>query len=164
MGFLSAQYTFVLAAEEDIPLSYAGELDSILLFQDQPAIMVHPSHPFAEKTAVGIHELANETLFLPMQGLAQHDRLVKLFQTNDVEIPNATSCSYQFYRHIVEEKLGIAFSTVRGGRIDNARVRHIPIENKCPPWNMRLYWRKDRPLTEDEAIFKGFVETFYETN
>lgn len=164
VGFLSAQYTFVLAAEEDIPLSYAGELDSILLFQDQPAIMVHPSHPFAEKTAVGIHELANETLFLPMQGLAQHDRLVKLFQTNDVEIPNATSCSYQFYRHIVEEKLGIAFSTVRGGRIDNARVRHIPIENKCPPWNMRLYWRKDRPLTEDEAIFKGFVENFYETN
>ena len=60
-----------------------------------------------------------------------------------------------------EEKLGIAFSTVRGGRIDSSRVRHIPIENCCPPWNMRLYWRKDRPLTEDEATFKAFVENFY---
>lgn len=161
VGFLSAQYTFVLAAEDDIPASYAGELDSIVLFEDKPTIMTHPSHPFALRKSVDIHDLTQETLFLPMQGMAQYERLVKLFAANGVDFPNATSCSYMFYRNIVEEKLGIAFSTERTGRMDSSNLCYIPIDNVCPPWKMRLYWRKNRALSEDEQAFKAFVEKFY---
>lgn len=163
-GFLSAQYTFVLAAEEDIPPSYAEELNSVLLFEDRPTIMVHPTHPFAQRESVNIHELSQETVFLPMQGMAQYERLVKLFNANEIAFPNATSCSYQFYRNMVEEQLGIAFSTERTGLLDRSSISYVPIDNRCPPWKMRLYWHKSRPLTEDELTFKAFVEAFYQEN
>jgi len=163
MGFLSAQYAFVLAAEEDVPAATAEELDSILLFEDRPTVMVHPNHPFAKRESVDIHELASQTLFLPMQGTAQYERLVKLFDANGVAFPNATSCSYQFYRNIVEEQMGIAFSTEHIGRFDRSNIRYIPIDNTCAPWKMRLYWRNDRPLTEDEANFKAFAGEFYQS-
>lgn len=160
LGFLSAQYAFVLAAEEDIPASSADELESILLFEDRPVVMVHPDHPFASRTSVDIHELAQQTLFLPMQGTAQYERFVKLFVDNGAAFPNATSCSYQFYRNLVEEQMGVAFSTEHTGRMDRSNIRYIPIDNASPPWKMKLYWHK-RPLTQDETAFKNFVMEFY---
>ena len=160
LGFLSAQYAFVLAAEEDIPASSADEMESILLFEDRPAVMVHPDHPFASRPFVDIHELAQQTLFLPMQGTAQYERFVKFFVANGVAFPKATSCSYQYYRNLVEEQMGIAFSTEHTGRIDRSGIRYIPINNICPPWKMKLYWH-NRRLTEDEAAFKTFVKEFY---
>ena len=161
VGYLSTQYTFVLAAEEDIPQSYGDELESILLFEDRPAVMVHPSHPFAKRASVDIHELSQETLFLPMQGMAQYERLVKLFERNRIAFPNATSCSYQYYRSIVQEQLGIAFSSMRAGLIDRSELCYVPIDNACPPWQMRLFWRRTRPLTDDEQVFRDFVAEFY---
>lgn len=160
LGFLSAQYAFVLAAEEDIPASSADELDSILLFEDRPVVMVHPDHPFAGRSSVDIYELTEQTLFLPMQGTAQYERFVKLFKSNGVAFPNATSCSYQFYRKLVEEQMGIAFSTERAGRFDRSNICYIPIDNICPSWKMKLYWHK-RPLTEDETAFQAFTKEFY---
>lgn len=161
VGFLSSQYAFILAAEEDVAAAAADELDSVLLFEDKPTVMVHPEHPFALRSSVDIHELAGQTLFLPMQGTAQYERLVKLFDANRVAFPNATSCSYQFYRNIVQEQMGIAFSTERIGWIDRSNIRYVPIDNLCPAWKMKLYWRKNRPLTEDEASFRAFAQEFY---
>lgn len=160
LGFLSAEYAFVLAAEEDIPVSSTDDMESILLFEDRPAVMVHPDHPFAARAAVDIQELAQQTLFLPMQGTAQYERFVKFFVANGVTFPNATSCSYQFYRNLVEEQMGIAFSTEHTGRIDRSNICYVPINNICPPWKMKLYWR-NRQLTEDEMAFKTFVKDFY---
>ena len=159
LGFLSAQYAFVLAAEEDIPAASAEDMDSIVLFEDRPVVMVHPDHPFASRSSVDIHELAQQTLFLPMQGTAQYERFVKLFVANGVAFPKATSCSYQFYRSLVEEQMGVAFSTERTGQIDRSHIRYIPINNICPPWKMKLYWH--RQLSEDEIAFRTFVKEFY---
>ena len=159
LGFLPAQYAFVLAAEEDIPSASAEDMQSILLFEDRPAVMVHPDHPFASRDSVDIHELSQQTLFLPMQGTAQYERFVKFFKANGVEFPKATSCSYQFYRNLVEEQMGVAFSTVHTGRIDRSNICYIPI-NTSTTWNMKLYWH-NRQLTEDEMAFKGYVQEFY---
>lgn len=160
LGFLSAQYAFLLAAEEDIPSASADNMESILLFEDRPAVMVHPDHPFASRTSVDIQELTQQTLFLPMQGTAQYERFVKFFVANGVTFPKATSCSYQFYRNLVEEQMGVAFSTEHTGRIDRSNICYIPINNICPPWKMKLYWH-NRQLTEDETAFKTFVKEFY---
>ena len=85
---------------------------------------------------------------------------VKLFIANGVAFPNATSCSYQFYRNLVEDQMGIAFSTEHAGRNDRSNIRYIPIDNICAPWKMKLYWH-NRPLTEDEMAFRTFAQEFY---
>ncbi len=160
LGFLSTQYAFLLAAEEDIPPTLTDDMKSIVLFEDRPAVMMHPNHPLASRSSVDIQELAQQILFIPMQGTAQYERFAKLFVANGVEFPKATSCSYQFYRNLVEEQMGIAFSTEHTGRIDRSNIRYVPINNICPPWKIKLYWH-NRQLSQDEIAFQTFVKEFY---
>ena len=40
-------------------------------------------------------------------------------------------------------------------------VKYVPISNDCQPWVSRLYWRKNHTFTEDERIFKNFIEDYY---
>lgn len=154
------QYTFLLTERRDLTAELACELDSIQLFEDQPVIMVHPSHPLASRTSVDIQELEQETLFFPTEDVTMYDRLVRLFQENGVILPSVNSFPYMIYRHMAEEGKGISFTTVHTSQLERAEVCYVPINNPRP-WQMCLYWRKDRVLNKDETIFKNFVENFY---
>ena len=54
---LSAQHGFLLASEDDIPESYADKLDSCMLFEDYPVVMVHRDHPLASQEEVDLSQL-----------------------------------------------------------------------------------------------------------
>lgn len=158
---LLPQYSFLFAEEGDISLEQKEELDSILLFEDQPAVMVHPSHPLAEKTEVDIHALLDEKLLLPMHDQSLYERLIKLFETNGIALPNAHSYSHLVCRSMVAENLGISFTTMHASRIEPNRLRYIPVISQHRPWRMKLYWRKGKDLSEDDLVFKEFVEEFF---
>lgn len=158
---LQPQYTFLLAEENDIAPAHIDELDSIILFQDQPVIMVHPSHPFASRDSVDVGMLVEETLFLPMQDQSLYERLTDLFETNGIMLPNAHSYSHSICRSMVTERMGIAFTTMHASRLDASDLRYIPISNPHRPWTMRLYWHKNKGMTEDDIVFKEYVEEFY---
>ena len=160
-GGLPHSCTFLLAEEEDVAPYLAAELENVELFADQPAIMVHPEHPLAEKDLVEMEELQGETLVLPMEGNSLYIHLEKIFEASGMPHPSGHAYSYLVYNHMVEEGLGISFTTMRASRIGQANVRYIPIRNPNRPWSMRLYWRKSKPLTADETIFRDFVKRFY---
>ena len=52
------------------------------------------------------------------------------------------------------------FTTSRYVRDPSLDVRYIPIANLPHPWVFCLYWRKNRTLTEDEAVGKEFIEKY----
>ncbi len=45
---------------------------------------------------------------------------------------------------------------------DRTNNRIIPLNDPFEPWSARLYWRKDRPLTEHEKAFRDFTKRFYQ--
>ena len=57
--------------------------------------------------------------------------------------------------------LGISFATAHAALTPSLPVKYIPISNDCQPWVSRLYWRKNHTFTEDEQIFKNFIEDYY---
>ena len=67
---LQAQHNFLFAANEDIPPFYMNELESVVLFQDYPVIMVNPEHPLAKQKSIDLQQLQGETIFLPKIGRA----------------------------------------------------------------------------------------------
>ena len=163
-GGLPAQHSFLLAAEDDLPIFCAEELDSIALFEDHPVVMVHPEHPLAQKESVDLSELSKETIFLPMQDFPLYDHLVKLFQSCDLPFPAGNAYSHLATQQMVAKGLGISFATLHTAQTPSLSLRYVPIRNEYQPWISRLYWRKGHQFTEDELLFKNFVEQYYQTN
>jgi len=158
---LSNQHSFLLGADEDIPIAYADELESSFLFEDHPVLMVHPEHPLAQRESVNLCEILNETIFMPMQDFAVYDHLVRIFETSGIPFPAGNAYSHLATQQLVAKGLGVAFASRHMAKTPGLTIRYIPISNEYAPWTCRLFWRKGRSLTRDEELFKSFVESYY---
>lgn len=158
---LSAQYNFLLAAEDDIPEYYADKLDSLFLFEEHPMVMVHPEHPLAQKEAVDLRELPEENLFLPMQDYPLYDHLVGLFESCGLPFPAGNAYSHLTTQQMVAKGLGVAFAPAHTGRTPGLPLKFVPISNTYQPWITRLYWRKNHAFTKDEQLFFDFIKTYF---
>lgn len=160
---LSAQHSFLLATDDDLPRTFAEKLDSVFLFYDHPVVMVHPDHPFAKQGYADFTQLSDETIFLPFQDNPLHDRVVRLFNENNVPLPAGNAYSHLVTQQMVAKGLGISFASKYTGRTPSLSLRYIPIINNYQPWASRLYWRKGHEFTEDEKTFKDFIIRYYRT-
>lgn len=158
---LPHQHSFLLASEEDLGANLLNETESVALFEDHVAIMVHPAHPLAQCSVVTPERLVNEPLYLPLEGNILYERVCRAFADRGLAVPTGNSYSYLVYRNMAQQGLGIAFTTMRCSRMDPANLRCIPLETGTSPWIIRLHWRKHRPLTPDEQLFRDFVVGFY---
>lgn len=158
---LPPQHNLLLASESDIPPSYADELDSAILFETRPSVMVHQDHPLAEKTTINLRDLTGERIFMPAAGQALHSRIIRLFEAYGLPLPADNAYSVLARRQMVSENLGISFFTMHAGFTPLPKIRYIPLEDPFGPWTTRLYWRKSKPLTRDEIVFKNFTEDFF---
>ena len=154
-------FTFLLAAEDDIPPFYAEKLDYIFLFEDSPMIMVNSEHPLAQKDVVRLDELQNENLFLPLRDYALYDKLISMFAISGIPLPESNSYSMLTAQQMAANGLGIGFTSVHTIRPGSYQLKYIPIDSPNKSWCSNLYWRKNHNFTEDEQTFKMFVESFY---
>ena len=159
---LSAQHSFLLAAEDDIPAFYSDKLESVTLFEDHPVVMVHPDHPIAQREKVDLNDLLGETIFLPMQDFPLYDHLVRLFDNCAIPFPAGNAYSHLATQQLAAKGLGIAFATRHTARSPSLSLQYVPISNDYQPWVSRLYWRKGQVLTRDELIFKNFIQDYYQ--
>lgn len=156
-----AQHNFLLAYECEIPPAHAGELDSIYLFQATLTVMIHKDHPLAQKKELDIREVASERFFLPMPDASMYKRLQQLFQLHGLPFPRDNFCTHLIRQKMVSENQGISFLSMHPGYAPLPDVCYIPLVDPFEPWNARLYWRRDRALTDYDAVFRNFVEEFY---
>ena len=159
-GGLPIQYSFLLA-EDDIGLLNLADMESIPLFEDQLVAMVHPEHPFAKNGRAEMTDLLQETLFWPVPDYPLYERLLAGFEGAGVPMPNGNSHSALVSRRMVADGVGISFTTRHTGRAMPEGLCYVPVTGLEASWTVRLYWRKNRPLTEDEQQFKDFVERLY---
>lgn len=158
---LQTQHNFLFAANEDIPPFYQNELESVVLFEDYPVIMINPEHPLAQQKSIDLQQIQGETIFLPMQNYPLYNHLLELFEVNDIPFPAGNAYSHLMAQQMVANNLGIAFTTMHAVRTPTLPLQYIPINNPCTPWICSMFWRKNHIFTQDESTFKEFVESFY---
>ncbi len=159
---LPPQHSFLLAYDSDLPDHFNEELDSIFLFQTAPVVAIHKDHPLAAKSEVDIRMLSEEKLFLPMPGFPLYMRLEKLFDLYGLHFPADNVYSLAIRLKMVSENKGITFISGSATQVIPApNIRYIPLVTPFAPWNARMYWRKDRALTEHENTLKDYAEKFY---
>ena len=157
---LGEQHSFLMACSEDLNPHHLDKLDSEPLFVDKLAVMVPPSHPFAGLDMVTPEQLRDENLFFPLEGNSLFKWVSCALESSGITVPTANTCSYLMYRHLVEEGMGLSFTTMRASRTESPNLRYIPLDTQVD-WQMRLFWRKNSHLTEDERSFRRFVRGFY---
>lgn len=158
---LPPHHTFFLAYESDLPPGYADELDSIFLFRAYPTAMIHKDHPLSERECIDIPTLSKERLFLTEAGSPLHRRLSQLFEFYNLSYPAENSYPPPVRHKMVLDNMGISFYTMYPDNIPFPNIRYIPLADPFQPWNARVYWRKDRPLTQYETEFRDFIVTYY---
>ena len=158
---LSAHVGFLLAAEAEVPRSYAEKLDNIFLFEDHPVVMVHKDHSLAKQSSVDLRQLQRENVFMPLQDYPLYHNLTQIFRQCDIPVPAGNAYSHLATQQMVAKGLGVAFASSRMALTVSQSVRYVPISDTYTPWVTRLYWRKNQSFTPDELLFKTFVEQYY---
>ncbi|MBQ9838385.1 MAG: LysR family transcriptional regulator [Oscillospiraceae bacterium] len=158
---MPAKFNFLLASCDDLPAYFEASLDCIDLYRDEPMVMVHKNHPLAKKDSVSLLEIINEPLFLPMQEFDLYKHLLVLFDRCGIPFPGGNAYSHLATQQLVSKGLGIGFTSKAIVRTPTLPLVYLPIREPCPPWTLRLYWRKDQVFSEDELVFKEFVERAY---
>jgi LysR family transcriptional activator of glutamate synthase operon len=156
---LPVKYDFLLASHADIQ---NDNLNSAYLFDDQLALMVHPSHRLANRQSVDLHEVINETIFAPTVEQSLRKMLDKLFELAGLSPKDITECSYMVRRTIVLNRQGISIGTVRSSKAESdPYLRYIPITNPHYRWRQMLLWHKKDTLSDAEKLFRDFTINFY---
>lgn len=158
---MPSKFNFLLASSDDLPAYYEASLDYIDLYRDEPLVMVHKDHPLAKRESISLSEILNEPVFLPMQEFDLYKHLLVLFDRCGIPFPGGNAYSHLATQQLVSKGLGIGFTSKAIVRTPTLPVVYIPISEPCPPWTLRLYWRKDQIFSEDEKAFKQFVEKEY---
>ena len=122
--------------------------------------MVNAQHPLAQKKAVDVRELVDETLFVPMAGYPVHNYLSEIFREAGMTLPAGNAYSHLAAQQMAAKGLGVGFSSMNTVRISAPGLCYIPISNGHRPWELCLYWRKDHTQTPDEIAFVEFVKEF----
>ena len=161
-NLLPAHQNFLLAYESEIPPAYAEKLDSAFLFRSIPSVIVHKDHPLAAKSSIHLRDLVNERISLPTPDSALYARLQQLFDLYQMPFPADNFCTFVIRQKMVAENKSVSFFTLHPDFAPPANIRQIPLEDPLEAWTARLYWHKDRPLTEQESAFRDFVVSYYE--
>ena len=161
-GRIPPDHDFFLAFSWEIPPSCREKLDSVPLFDTQPAVFLHKAHPLAGQERLSISQLAGERMFLPMAGSGLYLQLQQLFARYGLPFSEEHAYSLTVRQRMVVNNTGLSFCSLHPDYLPLPDVRYIPLADFPEPWQTRLYWRKDRALTKQEQTFLDYVVRYYE--
>jgi DNA-binding transcriptional LysR family regulator len=118
------------------------------LMEEDLKLIIHPSHPLAQKTEVHLVELASEPFILFNKDFALHDRIIS--SCNSVGFnPHVISKSSQwsFIEEMVSWNLGVSLLPESICRHLSKNVKAISIKNPSIRWELAIIWNKNQYLS-----------------
>ncbi|GAA0136440.1 LysR family transcriptional regulator [Paenibacillus sp. YSY-4.3] len=131
-----------------LPTTQDG-LSSFPFVEEKLNLVVHPSHPLAERKEVELAELAQDDFVLFREDFTLHDRIIGEcarfgFQPHVIY----ESSQWDLISEMVAVGLGITLLPETICReIDNKRVKIIPLVKPVIPWKLGIIWRDDRYMS-----------------
>ena len=161
VGTFSSRFSFILASDGDLTPKLVEECNSIHLFDDYPVVMVHASHPLANRKSVSMSDLTQHRLIWPRTNPTFSEKFYHLFSSNNIPIPSICTYSYPICQSLVSQNAAVALITYHAKNSCMEDLCFIPLETNGIRWPHHMYWRKDRPLTDAELAFRDFMIEYY---
>ncbi|WP_285768734.1 LysR family transcriptional regulator [Peribacillus sp. SI8-4] len=110
-------------------------------------LIVHPSHPFANREEIDLSELENESFILFNKDYVLRDLIISSCSEAGFSPHIVTESSrWDFIEEMVYCKLGIALLPESLCRHDD-RIRSIKVKNPSISWKLGFIWSKDHYLS-----------------
>jgi DNA-binding transcriptional LysR family regulator len=108
-------------------------------------LILHPSHPLAEREEVQLTELANESFILFNKDFVLNDRIIQACNAAGFN-PHIISESSQqsFIEEMVAFKLGISLLPESICHNLNKNVKSVQVVNPSISWNLAFIWGKNQ--------------------
>jgi DNA-binding transcriptional LysR family regulator len=125
-------------------------------------LFVHASHPLAGREQVEMNELASESFILFSEDFALHGRIIE-------ECVNAgfnphisyESSQWDFISGMIGENLGVSIlpQSIKN-KVDQEKVKAIPITDPAIPWNLGIITKKGRYVSHAAEEFIEMLKEF----
>jgi DNA-binding transcriptional LysR family regulator len=111
-------------------------------------LILHPSHPLAEKEEINLIELTNESFILFNKEFVLHDRIISSCQSVGFN-PHIISKSSQssFIEEMVSWNLGISLLPESLCHNLKKQVKSVKVVNPSISWNLGIIWGKHKYLS-----------------
>ncbi|RFU69976.1 LysR family transcriptional regulator [Peribacillus saganii] len=108
-------------------------------------LILHPSHPLAERKEVNLAELANESFILFNKDFVLNDRIIHSCNSAGFN-PHIISESSQpsFIEKMVAGKLGVSLLPESVCNQLNKNVKSVKVVNPSISWHLAIIWGKDQ--------------------
>jgi len=122
--------------------------DHFSFMEEDLKLILHPSHPLAEKEEVNLADLANESFILFNKDFVLNDRII--YSCNSAGFtPHIISESSQrsFIEEMVASKLGVSLLPESVCHNLNKNVRSVKVVNPSISWNLAIIWGKNQYMS-----------------
>jgi len=158
---LNSRFSFLFSAASETPAAYADACESIALFEDTPALMVHPDHPFAKKSRVNPDEISNQTVIFPRINSGMKELFTQTLSTCLITPPVFQHHDFQVAYALVKSNAGIALMTTHSKNTLTQDLVFVPLELPSCRLKQMLYWKKELVFSEEDQLFLRFVKDYY---
>ncbi|WP_433748012.1 cidABC operon transcriptional activator CidR [Falsibacillus pallidus] len=122
--------------------------DHFAFMEEDLKLIIHPSHPLADREEINLVELKNESFILFNKDFVLNDRIVHSC-TSVGFTPHIISESSQrsFIEEMVESKLGVSLLPESVCHNLNKNVKSVKIVNPSISWNLAIIWGKNQYMS-----------------
>ena len=155
---INTRFSFLFAADEDVPTPFAADCNSLFLFEDSPALMMHPKHPLAKRCRISPEELAGKPLIWPRINHGLKELFTNGFAAKNLTPPTFSSHNYMTAWSLALKGAGAVLVSGHSNTTLTEGLAIRPVDLPECRRNYRLYWRKSRLLTEEDLLFLEFLK------
>ncbi|MBE6712048.1 MAG: LysR family transcriptional regulator [Ruminococcaceae bacterium] len=157
---INTRFSFLFAAETDVPDPFATDCDSIFLFKDSPALLMHPKHPLARCSSLSPEKLSGKPLLWPRINYGLKELFTSGFSARNLPPPTFSSHNYMTAFCLAAKGAGAVLVTEHSNTTLTEGLVLRPVDLPSCRRNYRLYWRKNRILTQEDLLFLEYVKEY----
>lgn len=157
---INTRFSFLFAADGDAPEAFTEECDGIELFEEAPALLVHPCHPLAQKKRISPEELSGIPLIWPRINHGLKEAFLSAFAAEGLVPPIFSSHNYMTAWSLAKKRAGAVLVPSRSKGTLTRGLVLCPIDLPRCKRICRIYHRKSRLLTEEDRLFLDFVKKY----
>lgn len=134
--------------------------DSFPLYKGEFQVVMHHTHPLAQKENVTFKDLKDEDFIMFNEDFYINDKIIALTRQAGF-VPHIVSkiSQWQFIEHLITAKMGISILPDNIVRIisRNPEIRVLSIDDSTVDWTMGVIWRKDVYLNHATQTFLDYL-------
>lgn len=135
------------------------------IIEDPPTLLVYEDHPFASKRSISLAEARDEPFIALSKGYSSREFFENSCKQAGFIPKIVAEADYALRAQLVENRYGIAFSSVLGARaIKKSGIKMIRVKYPPNPRIQTVFWKAGASLSHASAQLRDYLADFYKNN